>query len=217
MPLPENKILVSLSDISLSYDGVPVLQHCSVDVATDDFVVVTGPNGGGKTTLLRAMLQLIKPDAGAVCYYDRGAKTDRLHIGYLPQKSTIDSRFPISVGEVVQSGLYDMRHLLSKGQQQEHLKAVLAELGLEQLAHRPIGELSGGQLQRVLLARAVVSAPQLLVLDEPLSYIDGEWCERIYDLLSRWKNDMAIVMVTHYPDRVAGLATKTLRIERGAL
>lgn len=217
MPLPENKIVVSLSDISVSYDDTPVLQHCSIDVAEDDFVIVTGPNGGGKTTLLRVMLRLIKPVGGTVCYYCNGTKVEHLHIGYLPQKNAIDSRFPISVREVVMSGLYDRENLLTKQQQQEKLKTVLKELDLEQLAHRPIGELSGGQLQRVLLARAVVSRPQLLVLDEPLSYIDGEWCERIYGLLARWKREMAIVMVTHYPDRVSGLVTKSLHIERGAL
>lgn len=217
MQLPANNILVSLSDISVSYDGMPVLQHCSIDVAKDDFVVVTGPNGGGKTTLLRAMLRLLKPDAGTVCYCNDGVEVEHLNIGYLPQKNTIDSRFPISVGEVILSGLYDKKSHLSKREQQERLKAILKDLGLERLECRPIGELSGGQLQRVLLGRAVVALPQLLVLDEPLSYIDGEWCERIYDMLARWKNDMAIVMVTHYPERVAGLATKSLHIERGVL
>lgn len=217
MQLPANNILVSLSDISVSYDGMPVLQHCSIDVAKDDFVVVTGPNGGGKTTLLRAMLRLLKPDAGTVCYCNDGVEVEHLNIGYLPQKNAIDSRFPISVGEVIMSGLYDKKSHLSKREQQERLKAILKDLGLEQLECRPIGELSGGQLQRVLLGRAVVALPQLLVLDEPLSYIDGEWCERIYDMLARWKNDMAIVMVTHYPERVAGLATNSLHIERGVL
>lgn len=217
MQLPANNILVSLSDISVSYDGMPVLQHCSIDVAKDDFVVVTGPNGGGKTTLLRAMLRLLKPDAGTVCYCNDRVEVEHLNIGYLPQKNAIDSRFPISVGEVILSGLYDKKSHLSKREQQERLKAILKDLGLEQLECRPIGELSGGQLQRVLLGRAVVALPQLLVLDEPLSYIDGEWCERIYDMLARWKNDMAIVMVTHYPERVAGLATKSLHIERGVL
>ena len=217
MQLPANNILVSLSDISVSYDGMPVLQHCSIDVAKDDFVVVTGPNGGGKTTLLRAMLRLLKPDAGTVCYCNDGVEVEHLNIGYLPQKNTIDSRFPISVGEVILSGLYDKKSHLSKREQQERLKAILKDLGLERLECRPIGELSGGQLQRVLLGRAVVALPQLLVLDEPGSYIDGKWCERIYDMLARWKNDMAIVMVTHYPERVAGLATKSLHIERGVL
>lgn len=217
MQLPANNILVSLSDISVSYDGMPVLQHCSIDVAKDDFVVVTGPNGGGKTTLLRAMLRLLKPDAGAVCYYNDGVEVEHLNIGYLPQKNAIDSRFPISVGEVILSGLYDKTSHLTKREQQERLKVMLKDLGLEQLERRPIGELSGGQLQRVLLGRAAVARPQLLVLDEPLSYIDGEWCERIYDMLARWKNDMAIVMVTHYPERVAGLATMSLHIERGVL
>ena len=248
MQLPANNILVSLSDISVSYDGMPVLQHCSIDVAKDDFVVVTGPNGGGKTTLLRIVNNILIADegevevlghpvsmdhtsplvgympeerglydAGTVCYCNDGVEVEHLNIGYLPQKNAIDSRFPISVGEVIMSGLYDKKSHLSKREQQERLKAILKDLGLEQLECRPIGELSGGQLQRVLLGRAVVARPQLLVLDEPLSYIDGEWCERIYDMLARWKNDMAIVMVTHYPERVAGLATKSLHIERGVL
>lgn len=214
MPLPASNIILSLTDISVSYDRVPVLQHCNIDVAGDDFVLVTGPNGGGKTTLLRVMLRLLQPDSGRVEYYDNGQKTERLHIGYLPQKNAVDSRFPISVREVVESGLYDKKHIMTQSQRRERFDAVLEELGLERLKNRPISALSGGELQRVLLGRAVVSQPQLLVLDEPLSYIDGEWSERIYSLLARLKSEMAVVMVTHYPERVAHLATQSFGIER---
>lgn len=214
MPLPENNIILSLSDISVSYDRTPVLQHCSINVAKDDFVLVTGPNGCGKTTLLRVMLQLLKPESGTVTYYDNGKKVERLHVGYLPQKNAIDSRFPISVSEVVESGLFDKKGVLTRSQQRDCFNTVIAELGLEPLKNRPISDLSGGELQRVLLGRAVVSQPQLLVLDEPLSYIDGAWSERIYKLLARWKSEMAVVMVTHYPERVADLATQSFSIER---
>lgn len=214
MPLPENKILVKLSDVSVAYEQMPVLQHFDMSVANDDFVVVTGPNGGGKTTLLRVMLQLMQPSGGAVQYYQQGTVVDKLHIGYLPQKNTIDSRFPISVREVIMSGLYNKTRTLTRGEQEELLGKVITELGLEKLAHSHIGKLSGGQLQRVLLGRAVVSRPQLLVLDEPMSYIDSEWCERIYEMLSRWSEEMAIVMVTHRPELVDKLATQSIRIER---
>ncbi len=217
MPLLDNDIIVSLSDVSLSYEQRLVLKQVNLAVRKHDFLVITGVNGGGKTTLLRLLLKLIVPTTGAVKYYDEGRELDSLHIGYLPQKNMIDARFPILVEEVVASGLYSTSVLTSSIEKRTQIAQVLSQLGLEKFARSPIGTLSGGELQRTLLARAIISRPQLLVLDEPLSYIDEEFAPRIYDMLARLSQECAIVMVTHQPDKVAGLATRMMRICDGTI
>lgn len=212
MPLPSNNIIVRLQDVSLSYGHTPVLQGVNLEIDARDFVVVTGANGGGKTTLLRVMLKLIAPTSGQVMYLDNGVEIDNLHIGYLPQKNAIDNRFPISVEEVVASGLYVVDKPMSKVERMQQVRLTLQQLELEQLSHRHIGELSGGQLQRALLARAIISRPRLLVLDEPLSYIDEVFAPRIYDILSQLSAHTAVVMVTHRPALVTRLATQNIKV-----
>lgn len=212
MPLPSNNIIVRLQDVSLSYGHTPVLQGVNLEIDARDFVVVTGANGGGKTSLLRVMLKLIAPTSGQVMYLDNGVEIDNLHIGYLPQKNAIDNRFPISVEEVVESGLYAVDKPMSKVERMQQVRHTLQQLELEQLSHRHIGELSGGQLQRALLARAIISRPRLLVLDEPLSYIDEVFAPRIYDILSQLSAHTAVVMVTHRPALVTRLATQNIKV-----
>ena len=194
MPSLDKHIIALLDGVSLTYEQRPILHDLNLAVSNHDFIVITGANGGGKTSLLRLLLKLLKPTAGRVTYYNNGSEIDALHIGYLPQKNMIDSRFPITVGEVVASGLY--------------------------ASHNPAEEparVKGGELQRTLLARAIISQPQLLVLDEPLSYIDEAFAPRIYDILSQISSHCAIVMVTHHPDKVAHLATRMMKIEGGKL
>ncbi len=212
MPLPSNNIIVRLQDVSLSYGHTPVLQGVNLEIDARDFVVVTGANGGGKTSLLRVMLKLIAPTSGQVMYLDNGVEIDNLHIGYLPQKNAIDNRFPISVEEVVASGLYAVDKPMSKVERMQQVRLTLQQLELEQLSHRHIGELSGGQLQRALLGRAIISRPRLLMLDEPLSYIDEVFAPRIYDILSQLSAHTAVVMVTHRPALVTRLATQNIKV-----
>ena len=218
MPSPDNNTLVRLTDVALFYERRQVLADVNLTVSDRDFIVVTGVNGGGKTTMLRVLLKLLPPTSGRVTYYDHGKEVNALRIGYLPQKTAIDSSFPISVEEVIRSGLYSPdKSLQNTCNEKERVDAVMAELELTALAQRPIGELSGGQLQRTLLARAIVSSPQLLVLDEPLSYIDELFAPRIYDMLSRLSSHTAIIMVTHRPAAVSSMATQVVRIENGKL
>ena len=214
MPSLDKNIIARLEGLSLTYEQRPILQDVNLAISNRDFIVITGANGGGKTSLLRLLLKLIKPTAGCVTYYSDGREVDTLHIGYLPQKNMIDSRFPITVSEVVASGLYTSRATVDAN---ARVMATLEMLGLERFATRPIGELSGGELQRTLLARAIISQPQLLVLDEPLSYIDETFAHRIYDILSQMSPNCAIVMVTHHPDKVACMATRLMKIENGKL
>ena len=218
MPSPDNNTLVRLTDVALFYERRQVLADVNLTVSDRDFIVVTGVNGGGKTTMLRVLLKLLPPTSGRVAYYDQGKEVNALRIGYLPQKTAIDSSFPISVEEVIRSGLYTLdKSLQNTCNEKERVDVVMEELELTALAQRPIGELSGGQLQRTLLARAIVSSPQLLVLDEPLSYIDELFAPRIYNMLSRLSLHTAIIMVTHHPAAVSSMATQVVRIENGKL
>ncbi len=211
-----NNTLVSLSRVSFAYDRNLILQDVNLVVDNHDFVVITGTNGGGKTTLLRLLLRLLTPTSGAVEYYQRCESVTHLSIGYLPQKNSIDNHFPIVVEEVIRSGLYATKSL-DRNERRLRVQMVMEQLHLTALAQRPIGELSGGQLQRVLLGRAVVSRPQLLVLDEPFSYIDDTFVTHICEMLQQIKSHTAVVMVTHQPALVLPMATQTYVIEEGRL
>lgn len=191
--------IIQLSHVSVAYDGKPALSDVSLTVYDHDFLGIIGPNGGGKTTLVKAMLGLIRPDQGRVEYFRDGQPASELTLGYLPQYNDIDRKFPISVREVVLSGLSHQKPLLrpfSKVQQQQ-VDDTLHRMELDELARRPIGTLSGGQLQRVLLARAIVSKPDAVVLDEPNTYIDQRFQEQMYRLLSQINRDCAVIIVSH--------------------
>lgn len=217
MPLQPTDPLIVLEKVCLSYDNREVLRGIDLVVSRGDFVVITGPNGGGKTSMLRVMLKLLSPTSGHVRYYRGGDEVDHLKIGYLPQKNAIDSRFPITVSEVVASGLYSsgLRRGKLTGAWQLRIEETLELLGIEELASRSIGRLSGGQLQRALLGRAIISRPELLVLDEPLSYIDEAFGVRIYSLLERLSHETTVVMVTHRPAKASSMATQMLYVDRG--
>ena len=188
----------------------------TLDVAEGDFIVVTGANGEGKTTFLRLLLKLLKPLSGDVRYYDKGAEVQSLRIGYLPQKKAIDSRFPITVREVLQSGLYENGLFCKKKTYMlQQVDKMLEMLQLQGLGDRLVGDLSGGELQRTLLGRAIISNPQLLVLDEPLSYIDEEFTQDICDMLYRLSQTTTVVLVTHHPHIVEPFATKKIRLVSG--
>ena len=191
--------LIEIKNISASYDTKMVLKDVSLSVWKDDFLGIIGPNGGGKTTLLKIILGLMKPASGEVSLFDKGKQVSSLKIGYLPQTNPIDKRFPISVYEVVSSGLTSEKPRFRNFtvSQQAHIHQLIAQFGLTSLAKRAIGELSGGQLQRVLLARAIVSHPQLLILDEPNTYVDKMFESQFNDLLGKIKKNTAIILVSH--------------------
>ena len=196
----------------MRWDGKTVLSGIDLSVNEGDFIAMTGPNGGGKTTLLRIILKLLSPTSGSVGYYIGGAEVDRLPIGYLPQKNMIDSRFPITVEEVVASGL------LAKGGCSREEKKSLVErtvslVELESHARAAIGELSGGQLQRALLGRAIISSPEVLVLDEPLSYLDKHFEEHIYRILSTLAPSTTILLVSHEMSVISKMANRHLIVD----
>lgn len=212
MRLPQNK-MIELDSVAMQWDNHIALQNVSLTINEGDFLAITGPNGGGKTTLLRLILRLIKPTSGKVIYRSHGKEVENLEIGYLPQKNQIDSRFPITVEEVVSLGLMSQKKL-SKQERKEKVSQTIALMGLEEHANRLIGELSGGQLQRTLLGRAIVSNPRVLVLDEPLSYVDKSFEGRLYDIIAQLAKHTTIILVSHEMTRIATMANRHIIIDR---
>lgn len=191
--------LIEIENIIAAYGNKVVLKDISLTVRKDDFLGIIGPNGGGKTTLLKVILGLLKPVSGTICFYCEDAQVSSLRIGYLPQLNNIDRKFPITVWEVVASGLASEKPRFRSytEAQKERIHEVIRQMGLEDLYTRSIAELSGGQLQRVLLGRSIVSRPQLLILDEPNSYVDKRFESRFYELLEEINKESAIILVSH--------------------
>lgn len=192
--------LVEITNLCVGYENKPnVLQNVSLTVYEDDFLGIIGPNGGGKTTLLKAVLGLVKTSSGTISFYENGQKVSSINIGYLPQINQIDKKFPICVADVILSGLTPKGAFVKRYDKadKQTVKAVAEQLGIEKLLNRPIGELSGGQLQRVLLGRAIVDNPKLIILDEPSSYIDKLFEKNFYKLLGEINKEIAVILVSH--------------------
>lgn len=211
--MTDNDILIRLKDVSMHWDKHTVLENINLDICKGDFIAVTGPNGGGKTTLLRIILKLLRPTEGSVGYFLDGKAAKQLSIGYLPQKNMIDSRFPITVREVVSLGLYG-KEGLSNARRRELTDEAIATVGLTEKADASIGELSGGQLQRALLARSIISSPEILVLDEPLSYVDKSFEHRIYDIVRDIARTTTILLVSHEMSTIASMANRHVIVNR---
>ncbi len=194
-----NNAMIKLKDVSFSYNSVPVLENVSLEIGEKDYLAIIGPNGGGKTTLLKLILGLLFPDKGEITIFGKPPKMGRKVIGYMPQMFEFDFSFPITVFEVVLMGRLAAKKM-GKGyskKDKEIAHAALEKVGMSALKDRNIGELSGGQRQRVLIARALAMQPKVLLLDEPAASVDHKWQVEFYQLLNQLNKDIAIVMVTH--------------------
>lgn len=206
--------LIELDHVGMERDEKIILSDICFTVNRGDFVAITGPNGGGKTTMLRILLRLLKPTSGNVIYYGAdGRRVKNLDIGYLPQKNMIDSRFPISVEEVVASGLLGDKNIPAD-RKRARTDEIIRTVGLEERRSQSIGTLSGGQLQRALIGRAIISRPPVLVLDEPLSYVDKRFEHAIYDIVAELSRTTTILLVSHEMSTIAGMANRHLIIDR---
>jgi len=191
--------VINCENVTYGYDDVPVLKNATFNVNRGEFIGVIGPNGGGKTTLLKLILGFLKPDSGVVQLFGGEPRVNLGKVAYVPQNLRYDKKFPISVYELVLSGLLSKLPWYGRytGEQKKKASKVLKLMGLDALENRSLGTLSGGQVQRALIARALVSDPDLLILDEPTANVDSEAESEIYDLLKKLAGSVTILMVTH--------------------
>jgi len=189
---------VVIEDLSFSYNRRPVLEDVNLTVNRGDFLAIIGPNGGGKSTLLKLILGLFKPDSGRISVLGLPPKKAAHFIGYFPQDVSINRFFPIAVMDVVLMGR--LRHGgRSRISKQDRIKAmtVMEKLGIENLAGYKISDISGGQRAKVFLCRALVTEPEILVLDEPAANLDASAQTELYDLLMEINAEKTIIMVSH--------------------
>ena len=190
------KELVKIEDLTFGYDKSPVLENVNLSVLEKDFLGVIGPNGGGKTTLLKLILGLVKPSAGKISFgKDMGGR--KKPIGYLPQVRYIDKKFPITVTDVVLSGSIMQNGKMPRSEINAKAEQLMKGMGLIEISKKAIGELSGGQMQRVFLCRALISEPKLLILDEPDTFVDNRFEGELYEKLSHLNQEIAIILVSH--------------------
>lgn len=191
------KYIIRFKNVFFSYGQNLVLEDINFSVAENEFVVLMGPNGGGKSTMLKIILGLIKPDKGKIIVFDKEPPSNKQKIGYLAQYSHFDISFPISVFDLVVMGRYSYVGRYYNKEDRKAAMEALQKLNMGSFYKRHISQLSGGQLQRALIARAIVKKPRILLLDEPMSSVDPEAQKSIYDILSRLNRDMAIILITH--------------------
>jgi len=211
--------LIEVRDVWVTMRGHTVLEGVNLSIHPDDFYAIIGPNGGGKTTLLRVVLGLLRPCRGEV-RFSSGMRTGReSEIGYVPQFRTFDFDYPITVRDMVLSGRLGRINRLPRRYRnldRERADEALDTMGISDLADRQIRDLSGGEQQRAIIARALVGEPKVLLLDEPTVYVDTPTTLQFYEILDRLRERMAIVLVTHdigvIPDRITRVACLNRRL-----
>ncbi len=211
---PRGANLIELHDVAVEYDGYRALTGVNLEIGEHDFLGLIGPNGGGKTTLVKAILGVV-PCTGEVVRSADLYRDGHCQIGYLPQQTHYDVRFPISIREVVLSGLLSARRFgrYTAGDRRK-AQELLQMAGIEEVADKAVGEVSGGQMQRALLCRAIISDPKLLILDEPTNYVDNRFESRLYSLLQELNRHMAIVMVSHDIGTITSVVREIVCVNR---
>jgi zinc transport system ATP-binding protein len=206
---------IVLDDVSFAYNAEPVLTEVNLRIGEREIVVIVGPNGSGKTTLLKLMLGLLRPSRGRVRVLGQAPDRVRTSIGYVPQQTQHDPHFPVGVLDVVLMGrLGSGAAGWYTAADRQAAERALADVDLAGSGDRPFGVLSGGQRQRVLIARALVSAPRLLLLDEPTSSVDQSTVQRLYGMLKAFSERMTVVFVSHDVGVVSAIVTSVVCVNR---
>jgi zinc transport system ATP-binding protein len=208
--------VIDIKNVSFAYEKQLILENINLSVEEKDFLAIIGPNGGGKSTLLKLILGINKPKEGSISVFGKSPSKSLTQIGYVPQNTNINTDFPIKVIEVVMMGhVGGTRPLFGYGKD-EILCAMgaLAQVGMEDFAQSKIGALSGGQRQRVMIARALCSHPQILILDEPTSSIDIAGQKEIYELIKTLNESITVIVVSHDISVILEYANKAAHINR---
>jgi len=206
--------VIDIQGVDYSYGSEQVLEDIDFTVGANEMICIVGPNGGGKTTLLKIIVGLLRPGCGRVKVFGKPPYQVRNRIGYMPQNPRLDPDFPINVLDVVLTGRLERRILGPYSRlDKEKARQALADVEMADLASRPLADLSGGQRQRVLIARALATEPQLLVLDEPTANIDPAQERLLYEILQNLKQRMTILLVTH--DYVSDMVEEVVCVNRG--
>lgn len=211
-----NAPAIEIERLSFGYGAEPVLSEIELCVREGDFIAIVGPNGGGKTTLLRLILGLLRPDSGKVRIFGKPPGAEPARIGYVPQHGNLAPGFPATAEEVVLMGLPHGRRHGPRFWRDERERAheAMRRAGVEELAGKRLPDLSGGQRQRVLIARALITRPELLLLDEPLSNIDPYGRQCIVETLTGLGRETTIVMVSHDLGITANAVTGLAAVNR---
>jgi zinc transport system ATP-binding protein len=207
--------VIEFRGVNFSYTGEPVLQEVSFEVLPGEFISAVGPNGGGKTTLLRLILGTARPEAGEVRVFGGAPERARGRVGYVPQYARFDPLFPVTVLDVVRMGR--VGNFVAgpyRREDREAAEEALATVGLGELRRRPFSALSGGQRQRVLIARALATHPELLLLDEPTASVDRAATAKLYDLLVELARRLTILLVSHDTGVVSRFVSGVLCVNR---
>lgn len=191
--------IIEVSDLWFSYNGIPILKEINLTIHQGDFIALLGPNGGGKTTLLKLMLGLLKPEKGTIRVFGKSPEQSAPRIGYMPQHLHFNQSFPISAFDVVLMGRLKPGRGWSRYTRKDKLAAAeaLKRVEMWESANRRVGELSGGQQQRVFIARALVDEPEVLFLDEPTASVDSKHQTDLFDILKQLNEEVTIIVVSH--------------------
>ncbi|MBN2047844.1 MAG: metal ABC transporter ATP-binding protein [Anaerolineaceae bacterium] len=195
----EPKEIIKIENLWAGYDDEPVIENVNFTIRAGDFIGLIGPNGGGKSTLIRCILGLITPFRGSIKIMGEPVESGRRYVGYVPQNVLFDRDFPISVIEVVLMGRLSQKGWLKHFNARDYAAAekALRQVNMLHLKNRPISDLSGGQRQRIYIARALVAEPKILILDEPTSSVDANESENIYQLLAEMNDEVTILLISH--------------------
>ena len=208
--------VIDVTDVSFAYERELILEEINLSVDKEDFLAIIGPNGGGKSTLLKVILGILKPKKGSVKVLGKEPSKNLSHIGYVPQNTNVNTDFPIKVIEVVMMGhVGGKRPLFGYGEDEiACAMGALSQVGMEAYADQKIGSLSGGQRQRVMIARALCAHPSILILDEPTASIDVAGQRDIYELLKMLSKSVTIIVVSHDISVILEYANKVAHINK---
>ncbi|MFA6808418.1 MAG: ABC transporter ATP-binding protein [Eubacteriales bacterium] len=208
--------VLELKNIWVKFNNNIVLENVNLEVNKADFLGIVGPNGGGKTTLLKVILGFIKPAKGEVRFLGEKREKNLKYFGYVPQYNNFDRQFPISVWEVLVTGRLGQLGMFKQFTHRDKniVLDALMKVGMLEAKDKSIGKLSGGQIQRVLIARALVMEPKILILDEPTANIDADMENKIYELLLELNSEIPIILVSHDKKVISSYVNRVVHLDR---